>query len=64
VRSAEGKAEMLGTCESIGGDMRLFTTRLAQARAVTPAQLQEVVRRQLNVENRVVVTVQPGPHAQ
>ena len=55
------RADLLNALQMWRGDPGFVNQLVARYRAVTPAQVQEAVRRFLNTDARVVLTVNPAP---
>jgi len=63
LETAGGKAEQIGFYETVLGDPARIFGRLAEYRRVTPAEIQRVVRRVLDVRRRTTIVVLPGAGA-
>jgi len=61
LQSTFARARLLAQYEMLDGNPRLITSELDTYLAVTPAQIQDVVKRYLVPEKRVVMDIQPAP---
>lgn len=61
LENVSGRADMLQTFLVLGGDPGLLPTLIGRYRAVSPERIQDVARRILRQDARVVQTVTPAP---